>query len=76
MARRIATVLGLHSVMWSSGEELMVARDEMVARHPGSILVQASDPAATRTVVARLSELLRRTLDVAQSLYESHKLIS
>jgi hypothetical protein len=40
----VADVLGLHSVTWSSGEELMVARDEMVARHPGSILVQASDP--------------------------------
>lgn len=40
----VADALGLHGVVWSSGEELMTRRAEFVARFPGAILVQAGDP--------------------------------
>ena len=51
----VAGVLGLHDVLWSSGEDLMNRRADMVKRFPGSILVEAGDPVIDAPRVPRVT---------------------
>ena len=47
----VADTLGLHDVAWTSGDELITGRAELLKRYPGSILVEADpsiEPAPVR----------------------------